>query len=773
MIRNLMGEAQVSEPKTLELKVGQVVKGMVTQSVSDTEAVLTIGGVQVRAQLETPLKQGEITMLQVQPESSGGQVVLKPLQSSNVQIADPSLGEVLKTIGLEDTAANRQLVQGMHQAGVSLSKENVQAFAELMKSMPQGTQVKDVLPSAVIAFQKGLPLTPDTVNSIRQAVQGQPFHEVVEGLAKLVESELDGGGSLSPQSRALLENVKNLLQQVRAAGLVLSGAAEGGAVQPGAGAQAAASAGAQAVLGAGAQAVPGRAGSAAGAGAQAVPTAAGAAAGAEAQAVPGGAGTAAGAGAQAVPGGAGATAGAGAQAAAGGAGAAAGAGAQAVPGGAGAAAGAGAQAVPGGAGAAAGAGAQAVPGRAGAAAGAGAQAVPGGAGAAAGAGAQAVPGRAGAAAGAGAQAVPGGAGAAAGAGAQAVPGRAGAAVAGAGAQAVPGGAGAAAGAGAQAVPGRAGAAAGAGAQAVPGGAGATAGAGAQAVPGGAGAAAGAGAQVVPGEAGAAAGPGAHAAAGGANAAAQAVPGAEAQAAPADAQQGAPEGGPMLQRLMKALGVEHEQQAVRLLEPSVPGAAGAAEAPKAADSLKNALMQLAQSSEAPAALKEAAQQAVQQITGQQLMLSQDRTAMFSHITLFVPLLHPNGDQTAAVHIQSRKGKNGKLDEENCRLVFDLQMKSLGDTMVDVQVVNRIVSLHVLNDDPVMQTLLDSFKDEIAKGMEAIGYQFISMKVSPYPERTGAASAGDPGAASSTQSPMTADQRTSLYNRKPYKGVDIRL
>ncbi|MGF7029752.1 hypothetical protein J2T17_000657 [Paenibacillus mucilaginosus] len=725
MIRNLMGEAQVSEPKTLELKVGQVVKGMVTQSVSDTEAVLTIGGVQVRAQLETPLKQGEITMLQVQPESSGGQVVLKPLQSSNVQIADPSLGEVLKTVGLEDTAANRQLVQGMHQAGVSLSKESVQAFAELMKSMPQGTQVKDVLPSAVIAFQKGLPLTPDTVNSIRQAVQGQPFHEVVEGLAKLVESELDGGGSMSPQSRALLENVKNLLQQVRAAGLVLSGAAAGGAVQPDAGAQA----------------VPGGAGAAAGAGAQAAP---------------GGAGAAAGAGAQAVPGGAGAAAGAGAQAAPGRAGAAAGAGAQAVPGGAGAAAGAGAQAVPGGAGAAAGAGAQAVPGGASAAvAGAGAQAAPGGAVAAAGAGAQAVPGGAGAAAGAGAQAVPGGAGATAGAGAQAVPG------------------GAAAGAGAQAVPGGAGAAAGAGAQAVPGGAGSAAGAGAQAAPGRAGAAAGAGAQAVPGGAGAAAGAGAQAAAGGANAAAQAVPGAEAQAAPADAQQGAPEGGPMLQRLMKALGVEHEQQAVRLLEPSVPGAAEAAEAPKAADSLKNVLMQLAQSSEAPAALKEAAQQAVQQITGQQLMLSQDRTAMFSHITLFVPLLHPNGDQTAAVHIQSRKGKNGKLDEENCRLVFDLQMKSLGDTMVDVQVVNRIVSLHVLNDDPVMQTLLDTFKDEIAKGMEAIGYQFISMKVSPYPERTGAASAGDPGAASSSQSPMTADQRTSLYNRKPYKGVDIRL
>ncbi|MCZ8520074.1 MULTISPECIES: hypothetical protein [Paenibacillus] len=720
MIRGLIGEAQVSEPKSLELKVGQVVKGMVTQLVSDHEAVLNIGGVQVRAQLETPLKQGEVTMLQVQPESSGGQIVLKPMQTSNVQIADGSLGEVLKTVGLEDTPANRQLVQGMHQAGVSLSKENVQQFADLMKSMAPGTAVKDVLPSAVIAFQKGLPLTPDTVNSIRQAVQGQPFHEMVDGLAKLVESELGGNTNLSPQSRALLDNVKALLNQVRAAGLVLSGAAEGArtqTAQPGVGAQA----GTQAEAGAGPQA---------GTRTQAGTNAAGA--GAAGNASEQASGTAPSAGAQAR--GEGRQAGAGTQA------------------------GVGTQA-------GAGAGTQA------AAVGANAQT-----GAAANASAQA---------GTGATA---GAGAAANASAQvAKPGASAAAVAGAGA---------ATNASAQAGATGPGAGTQAGAVSVAGGIAPSAGTQTGAMAG-TGAAATAGAQAAqPGaDAGAqAAQPGASTASVGASAGTQAAqPGAAAAdtSTPASPQTEQPaamaaadamvspqehadhDGGPMLQRLMKALGVEHEQQAAKLLDPPLPAAGAAGDAPKTGDSLKSVLMQLSQSDEVPAVVKEAAQQAVQQITGQQLMLSQDRTAMFSHITLFVPLLHPNGDQTAAVHIQSRKGKNGKLDEENCRLVFDLQMKSLGDTMVDVQVVNRIVSLHVLNDEPFTQTLLDSFKDEIAKGMEAIGYQFISMKCSPYPEKTSLGSPGSDTSAAASPNAATADQRASLYNRKPYKGVDIRL
>ncbi len=193
LLRGLIGDAQVQEPKSLELKAGQVVKGMVLQTFSDQDALINISGVQVRAQLEAPLKQGEVTMLQVQPESKDGQIVLKPLQTSQVQIADGSLGEVLKSMGMSDTPENRQLLQLLHQSGVALSKETVQAFAALQARMSSDIPQENWLPTAVIAYQKGLPLTPDTVASLKQAVQGPPLHEMLDQLTRTVEKEDQGG----------------------------------------------------------------------------------------------------------------------------------------------------------------------------------------------------------------------------------------------------------------------------------------------------------------------------------------------------------------------------------------------------------------------------------------------------------------------------------------------------------------------------------------------------------------------------------------------------
>lgn len=154
LIRSVLNDMQASEPKVLELKVGEVVKGMVLQLLSETDAIINIGGVQVRAKLETPLKQGEVTLLQVQPENSSGQMVLKPLGASVVQIADGSLAEVLKNVGLPDNAINRQIIQTLHQSGVPLSKDNVQAFSQLQSQLPPAVSQKDWIPAARLLFKK-------------------------------------------------------------------------------------------------------------------------------------------------------------------------------------------------------------------------------------------------------------------------------------------------------------------------------------------------------------------------------------------------------------------------------------------------------------------------------------------------------------------------------------------------------------------------------------------------------------------------------------------
>ncbi|WP_338555897.1 hypothetical protein [Paenibacillus sp. KS-LC4] len=183
-----------------------------------------------------------------------------------------------------------------------------------------------------------------------------------------------------------------------------------------------------------------------------------------------------------------------------------------------------------------------------------------------------------------------------------------------------------------------------------------------------------------------------------------------------------------------------------------------------ESLKSVLLAISNSDDAPAALKETAQQLVQHITGQQLLMSPERNgALFSHLTVFVPFKGDDGNQTTSVHIQTRRGRKGELDAENCRLVFDLSMKTLGDTVVDVQVVDKIVSLTLWNNHPAMEGLAQSSRTEVAESLNQAGYQLLSLRTSPIVENEERAAEG------AAEGHITAP-RTFLSGR--YKGVDLK-
>jgi hypothetical protein len=227
------------------------------------------------------------------------------------------------------------------------------------------------------------------------------------------------------------------------------------------------------------------------------------------------------------------------------------------------------------------------------------------------------------------------------------------------------------------------------------------------------------------------------------------------------------------RVLKLLGAEHEQQAVR------GGAVAAAETARAGtgtaalgsagvggdratDTLKGVLLQIMSSSEVPPAVKEAASGLVQQLTGQQLLLNTDRTAPFAQVTLFLPLHGSDGQETASVHIQSRRGRKGELDAANCRLWFDLDMKQIGQTLVDVQVVDRIVSLKLHNNDPWVLELLEHRREDIKTAVESIGYQLSGLRTEPLPELK-----------LSTDLVGTSTSKLIDYVPDAYKGVDYRI
>jgi hypothetical protein len=623
---------------------------------AEQDALVNIGGVQVRARLEAPLAQGQATLLQVQPESVSGQVVLKPLETSGVQIAERSLPDLLKGFDLKDTAGNRRALLELHQAQAPLTKETVKSYGDIAARMPAGADEAQWREAATLAVKRGLPVTQETVASLHRALFGNPLDKSLQAFGDLLGKALAAmpEGAESGSARALMGQVRLALAELPHLAAPLAGPAQPGSA--GSGAPQAGSAGAG--------------GSASGG------EAAGAGRGAQAGGAAPGAATVQGGGAAALH----------QQAAAGDA-----------------------------------------PGRGDAAAGVrGGTDGPGGslaAGAGAGSAAQASgagePRQA-----AGRDAGGGWGGTQAGGGAEAGSMPAGEAVSRQGGQPASG------------------------------------------------------------------------AAARDNAAEAAHTGDAARGALAPSAAAEQEPSPWIGRLLKALGVEHEQQLARphdrsgLPEPLLPSKAPGGDTPppaaptgappadadpaQATDTLKGLLLSLSASDEAPAAIREGAQQLTQQLTGQQLLLTPDRTGMFSHMTLMLPLMNSQGSQTAAIHIQSRKGSKGELDATNCHLVFDLDMKTLGMTLIDVQVTDRIVGLRVHNDFPAVGELLEEHREEIKAGLEKIGYQFLSLKVGPYPEPVSVPNQSVGQDASGTGE-MTAARAAaaSLYHTKPYKGVDLRV
>lgn len=188
-----------------------------------------------------------------------------------------------------------------------------------------------------------------------------------------------------------------------------------------------------------------------------------------------------------------------------------------------------------------------------------------------------------------------------------------------------------------------------------------------------------------------------------------------------------------------------------------------------ETLKSTLLSLATMDDAPAPLRETAQQLIQHITGQQLMLAPERNgSVLTHVTLFIPIQDENGGQTASVHVQTRRGSKNELDAANCRLLFDLHLKVLGDTVVDVHVVDKIVNLNVWNDHPVMGLIADSERRAVENALNNAGYQLLTFNVRPTMRQ--ATTNGDQS--DEFISDLLMPDIPS-YGGTPYKGVDIKI
>ncbi|NEU29391.1 hypothetical protein GN156_01135 [bacterium LRH843] len=208
------------------------------------------------------------------------------------------------------------------------------------------------------------------------------------------------------------------------------------------------------------------------------------------------------------------------------------------------------------------------------------------------------------------------------------------------------------------------------------------------------------------------------------------------------------GGAHLQSILHMLGIGHEHDVIRFLQGEMTKEA-------LLDQRLKALLLQFQQQELPEAVKEQVARTLLHITGQQ-MIAEEQKGPLHQFIMHLPLSFGTFQTDVTMQWEGKKKANGELDPDFCRIIFYLTLGRMEETVVDVQIQNRVVALSVFNDQEKPQHLIDLLFPSLKRSLEERNYQLLSVKW----ERTLELTKPKPF-------PNAYKQTVS------YKGVDVRI
>lgn len=149
-------------------------------------------------------------------------------------------------------------------------------------------------------------------------------------------------------------------------------------------------------------------------------------------------------------------------------------------------------------------------------------------------------------------------------------------------------------------------------------------------------------------------------------------------------------------------------------------------------LKGVLLELRGLENISTAMREAVDQGIRMVTGQQLLFVNDTNTPWNSFIFQIPLtpMHREGEPSY-IHIEGRKKGRDVIDSENCRLFFHLDLEHLHTTMIDIQITSRIMNIHIYNDRPQLKQMIEDYREKWKEAMLDQDYQLSSIKVLPIP------------------------------------------
>ncbi|MEK4522610.1 hypothetical protein MKX96_13380 [Psychrobacillus sp. FSL W7-1493] len=161
------------------------------------------------------------------------------------------------------------------------------------------------------------------------------------------------------------------------------------------------------------------------------------------------------------------------------------------------------------------------------------------------------------------------------------------------------------------------------------------------------------------------------------------------------------------------------------------ASGKDEVRQLASQLKPQLVELLQMPNISAIVRDGAESIISRMNGLQLLSGENGPQ--HQLLMQVPLEFLGKRMDATLEWNGRMKEDGKIDSDFARIIFYLQLDSLRETVIDMQVQNKIVTINLFNDDQTIETIANKFKATLKDGLATAGYQLSGIFIKTFAQQ----------------------------------------
>lgn len=148
-----------------------------------------------------------------------------------------------------------------------------------------------------------------------------------------------------------------------------------------------------------------------------------------------------------------------------------------------------------------------------------------------------------------------------------------------------------------------------------------------------------------------------------------------------------------------------------------------------ETIKALLLNIVQEERTPL---ENVQQLVHYINGLQLQTREENSLLYAQLQLPGEKIGLPTD--LFLQFEGKKTDNDEIDTSFCRILFFLHLHHIKDTVIDMHVQKRVITLTVYNDyhNPLAK-MMDPFRQRLAEGLDRIDYHLSNVRFKPLEER----------------------------------------